>query len=173
MKELWGQGDRGLTNIYQRKIDKNSIIIELLGSLDEISAHIGNLMCFLEGFSQQKVQLTEILKDVFEISARIAESPKSNFDFRRIKLLENWILDLNKDLRPITKFIFPTGNKASCSANITRTIVRKTEVLFFKYLKENNQSSNDIGIYLNRLSDYMFVLTRCINDKYDLEDYYK
>ena len=173
MKELWGQGDRGLTNIYQRKIEKNSVIIELLGSLDEVSAHIGYLMCYLEAFSQQKVQLSEILKDLFEISSLVAESPKSNFDFRRIKLLENWILELNQNLRPITKFILPTGNKASCSANITRTIVRKTEVLFFKYVQENNKASTDIGIYLNRLSDYLFVLTRFINEKYDLEDYYK
>ena len=172
MKDMWGQGDKGMTSLYQQPITKQSKTIRLLGGLDELGAHIGYLMCYLESFSQQKVQLSELLKDLFDISALLAETPTSSFDFRRIKLLENWTQSLNQGLRPITQFIQPTGNKASCNAHICRTITRRVESLFFEYYEETQQHL-DVGAFLNRLSDYFFVLTRFINAKYDLEDYYK
>lgn len=172
MKELWGQGDQGKTSLYNRSIEKDSLLIMLLGAVDELSANIGYLMCYLEGFSQQKVQLSEILKDLFSMSALLGEAPQAAFDFRRVKLLEAWTLEINQQLKPVKKFIMPIGNRASCYANICRTVARRAETCFFAYYHMEKQHG-DIGAYLNRLSDYLFVVTRLINAKFDLEDYYK
>lgn len=172
MKELWGQGDHGKTKIYQQTRDKSDDLIVFLGALDELSANIGYLMCYLEAFSQQKVQLTEILKDLFAISALISEAPNADFDFRRVKLLEAWIVDIQDGLKPLHRFVMPTGTRASCYANICRTVTRRVESQFFVYYYKEKKNQ-DIGVYLNRLSDYFFVVMRLINAKFDLEDYYK
>ncbi len=172
MKAFWGKGDRGETMISSKKINKNSTTIALLGSLDELNAQLGNLICYLEGFSQQKVQLLEIIKDIFAIAALVSESPGANYDIRRVRLLETWTAGMNEELPKLDHFILPTGNKASCSANITRTVARRCEVVYFNYYQEVSKNE-DIGAYLNRLSDYLFVLVRYINQKYGIEDYFK
>lgn len=171
MKENWGQGDKGQTSLLEEKVSKDSPIINLMGSIDELGASIGHLMCYLDNFSQLKVQLSEVLVDLYNISSAFAMLKGDYFDYRRVKLIEIWTTELNKELKPLEKFVMPIGNRASTYANVCRTLTRRVERDYFLFARTDSQFS-DIGAYLNRLSDYLFVVMRYINSKLELETYY-
>ena len=112
MKHNIGQGDRGQSASPFGSLEKSDIYFELMGGLDELSAHIGYLTTNLDNLPNQKVQLSEILKDIQSISADLAlRTPHANYDVRRLKLLEGWLADMEKELPPLKAFILPLGHR--------------------------------------------------------------
>ena len=103
-----------------------------------------------------------ILKDLISIKKDLINEHET-FDFRRVKLVEEWILK-NKYFDNKREF-YPIGNKTSSHAFASYAQARKVEREYLSYCQ------NDASIYLNRLSDYFYSLTRYINQQIGIEDY--
>ena len=161
-------GDTGYTSIVGKKrIKKSSHIIEAIGNVDELNAFLGLLANYLK--PNQKKVILNIQNDLFDIGADIATPlNKKNNNIRLRKnqtiYLEQEIDKINSKLKPLTSFILPGGNEISGWLHLARTISRRCEVSIVK-LSEKNKINLEILKYINRLSDFLFVLARQTNKK--------
>jgi cob(I)alamin adenosyltransferase len=172
MKPNIGNGDSGKVKYVFGEESKGSDFVELLGNLDELIAHIGYLLSSID-FAQIKVQLTEIIYDLYHISGDVSElTSQKYFDYKRIKLVEVWMDEIDAKLPKITRFVMPTGSKLGAYANLVRTVTRRVERSYFRVM-ENKPIDPQAAVYLNRLSDYLFSVFRYINNEYGAEDYFK
>ena len=138
-------GDKGYTSVASRRVKKDSKIIEAIGTIDELQAIIEDV---------------EIQKDLYEIMGEIAVGKISNLEFK-ISKLEKEIENLEKKLKPLTKFLIFKKEKAR-KLNWVRTVVRRAErrVVALENLEFKILNLKTIIVYLNRLSDYFYLLSR-------------
>ena len=161
-------GDNGYTSIVGRKrVKKSSHVIESIGNVDELNALLGLIANYLK--PKQKKVILNIQNDLFDIGADIATPlNKKNNNIRLRKnqtiYLEKEIDKVNSKLKPLTSFILPGGNEISGWLHLARTISRRCEVSIVK-LSEKNKINLEILKYINRLSDFLFVLARQTNKK--------
>jgi cob(I)alamin adenosyltransferase len=160
-------GDKGHTSLGDgKRISKTSLRIQAIGGIDELNAALGVASLFLaEPFLEE---IRHIQNDLFDLGADLCipnTSPK-----RSLKLKDNqvgWLekkIDLfNESLSPLSSFILPGGSPASAHLHLTRTIARRAERDVIR-LAEKEDINKEIIIYLNRLSDYLFVLCRILNN---------
>jgi len=165
MKIYTKKGDLGKTSIIgQKNIDKDNARIEAYGTIDELNSHIGLLRSYSHvKYSDQQKQLIFIQNILFEIGASLA----SKNSIRKIKndyivSIEKFIDNMELSLKPLTAFVLPGGGKWTSFAQIARTVCRRAErriVLFEK----DAPIDPSIITFINRLSDYLFVLSRYIS----------
>lgn len=202
MKIYTKKGDQGKTSICgSEKISKSSIQVTTWGDLDELNAHIGFVISISKSKKINNI-LNKIQKDIFTIGAiclnrTIGESEKSKtesvnpvcyksqdrqissqFNERNIHYLEDRIDEISALLKPINRFILPSGSKTTTSIHIARTICRRAERTLVALIdhkagaKENQVAQTEIQKtvipYLNRLSDLLFVLARYANKGKDI-----
>lgn len=155
-------GDKGTTALIGgERVSKSNLRIECYGTLDELNAFTGrlNLLCEAE-------ILNNIQKTLFDIGAIIATprgkewSNMPNINETHVKELESEIDRMNSGLEPLRNFTVPGENEINAEAHICRTVCRRAERILC-HAKENGiDISDSIMIYINRLSDYFFVLSR-------------
>ena len=163
------QGDTGL--IGGTRVPKHHIRIETYGTMDELNSYIG-LLRDQEIDSHYKGILTTIQNKLFTIGAFLATDPekailksgKKRLEIETIKeediqLLETEIDTMNEVLPPMTHFVLPGGHQTVSFCHITRCICRRAERLTTA-LHDISPVDSNILAYLNRLSDYFFVLAR-------------
>ncbi len=176
MKIYTKQGDSGSTSVYAKEVlrlNKDDILVETYGTLDELNSFIGLLISQLrytntaESFSQWNDALTACQHDLFTIGFALSDSDKLTKD--RVDQLEQWIDDIQNQLSPQTFFILPGGSQLSAQAHVIRTIARRAERMMVKLSKHHSVNQTSIA-YLNRMSDFMFVLARFFNLSSDVED---
>ncbi|GAA0349418.1 cob(I)yrinic acid a,c-diamide adenosyltransferase [Bowmanella denitrificans] len=162
MKIYTKGGDQGTTQIYVDKperLGKQDIVLECYGTLDELNAHLGMLACELKEIAQlQAVQ--QIQQQLFQIGFALSASSKLTDD--NVQQLEQQIDLWQSEIPPQTSFILPGGCHSAAQAHICRTIARRAE----RRMVELNQQREVPGVclrYLNRLSDWLFVLARVLN----------
>lgn len=171
MKVYTKTGDKGATSLYGGvKVSKNHIRIEAYGTVDELNSAIG-LVRSSEIASKYDEQLIEIQKNLFHVGAELATPSEKLFlangksrlpriiQEMEIGQLENWIDKMEEELPALTHFILPGGNLASSHAHLCRCICRRAERMTVS-LKEVEEIREELLKYLNRLSDYLFVLAR-------------
>ena len=147
---------------------KSHLIIEAIGNVDELNAFLGLILNYLK--PNQKNIILNIQNDLFDIGADIATplNKKKNNNIRLRKnqtiYLEKEIDKINSKLKPLTSFILPGGNEISGWLHLARTINRRCEISIVK-LSEKNKINLEILKYINRLSDFLFVLARQTNKK--------
>ena len=162
MKIYTKTGDKGETSLFngERK-SKDDIRIEAYGNVDELNAFLGLLISKLNDISSKEV-LMEVQKNLFDLGSMLANpnhNSKATLKEEDIEELENQIDNMNIHLPQLKTFVLPGGNEAASSAHICRTVCRRAERRTISLARENN--INPITIkYLNRLSDYFFVLSR-------------
>mmetsp|Transcript_20757 Transcript_20757/g.21410 ORF Transcript_20757/g.21410 Transcript_20757/m.21410 type:complete len:208 (+) Transcript_20757:2-625(+) len=173
-------GDTGTSSLYngERRF-KTDIIFEVLGHQDELCASIGiaREYCKLTNNGLNDM-LIEIQSRLFDIGACVA-TPKNNSDEDKIQYvkfnekhtqqLEKWIDLLDHELPPLRNFIIPSGGLSSTHLNLSRTICRRCERNIF-HLIESNQVDLEVGKYLNRLSDFLFVASRIATQREGQEE---
>jgi len=167
-------GDKGSTGLADgSRLDKDDIIIETMGTIDELNSFIGLLLCEKplpeDKKAENKAQyleyapfLNEVQHRLFDLGGEICLPNHVLINKEHIISLESELNKLNKQLPPLKEFVLPNGIKAACYCHIARTVCRRAErriVSLSKVFKTNPLSL----IYLNRLSDYLFVLSRYIN----------
>lgn len=163
-------GDRGETALVGgERIGKDHEKIEAYGTVDELNSWIGVLSDANENESRRPV-LKEIQDRLFTIGAELASSP----DYNRNKLpelfesdiefLEKEIDKYSEDLEPLKAFILPGGHQLVSFAHVARTTARRAERAAIR-LSRTEEVNPLIIKYLNRLSDYLFVLGRKISQE--------
>jgi len=159
------QGDNGKSLSPDGLKNKNDITFEIFGTIDEVQAHVGLLYETMKDhqyFLKLNENLKLIMKELYKISSSLYTKNESLTD-NIVKILENWIDEMDNDLLPLTEFILPIGSKSSAQAHIVRVLVRKLERLFIGW--DNDMKYKEIRIFLNRLSDYFFTLARFLEEK--------
>ncbi len=151
-------GDDGTTAIANNeRVHKTTPLIEAIGSVDEANSAIGMATEYYNDI------IEKIQNDLFDLGADLAGSKSMTISQDRVTYLENIIDDYNEHLEPLNSFVLPTG-----SLHNARTIVRRAERSVWVAI-EIHESNNDfkinrnIPIYLNRLSDLLFVMARYHN----------
>jgi cob(I)alamin adenosyltransferase len=165
-------GDKGQTSLIGgTRVPKHHLRIEVYGTVDELNSWIGLIRDQDIPLSEKEI-LKEIQDRLFTIGSSLASDPeKSRMKIPDLKeedvtLLENEIDKMNAQLPELKSFILPGGNTAVSYCHIARCVCRRTERLA-THLSENNFVAELVIIYLNRLSDYLFVLARFLGKGFD------
>lgn len=164
-------GDDGTTGLGNgARVAKDDARVDAYGTVDEANSVIGLLRLVLaEGHPDQRM-LEIIQNDLFDLGADLAVPPdpeKSGGGLRvvaeQVTHLEKAIDAQNEKLRPLTSFVLPGGSSASTHAHLARTAVRRAERKVVT-LSRNEPVNPQALIYLNRLSDLLFVMARSYNN---------
>jgi len=171
MKIYTKTGDDGTTGLLgQHRVRKDDIRIEAYGEVDETNAALGFLLAQLPaGFHETSDFLTTIQNDLFVIGTLLAtpssqKKPIAFLDPARTQQLEQAIDAMEKELPPLKNFILPQGTFPCVGAHMTRAIARRAERRVVA-LSSLEPVEPQVLIYLNRLSDYLFVLARWLNHR--------
>jgi len=161
-------GDKGSTQLGDGKIvNKNSLRVDAYGSVDEANATIG--LSILRTNIKIKKILKIVQNDLFDLGADLCIPDKKNtqklkITKDRVDYIEEKIDNFNKELSSLNSFILPGGSESSTYLHIARTVTRRAERKIVTLSKK--EKINPIAIiYLNRLSDLLFVLARYTNNK--------
>jgi len=174
-------GDKGTTHLVGGdRIEKCSIRVDAIGDIDELNAYLGLVRTVLETkYNRSLVELLLILQsDVFNIGNIIATSPSLFTDAikviteENINFLENWIDKLCESIPELNSCVVPGGTILNSYLHIARTVCRRAErsiwllnSLHSLEVEDANRWDKNLPIYLNRLSDLLFALSR-----YDIFD---
>lgn len=157
-------GDSGMTGLGDgSRISKDSVRIHALGDIDELNSHIGMLMCAHLSADIQSM-LYAIQHDLFDLGGELCIPNSVLLKEERITELEKWIESYNSVLPRLEEFILPGGSVISAQAHICRTICRRAERTIVA-LAKTEIIRNIPQIYLNRLSDLLFILARFFNQQ--------
>lgn len=165
-------GDSGETGLYRGpRVGKDCLRIEAYGTVDELNSWIGLLRS--EPIPSEIDQLLEAIQNrLFELGAELATPDAERHGTRYIQAdhvreLERAIDRLDADLEPLTRFILPGGTRAGALAHVVRTVCRRAERRLVALIREALALGTPLSptslAYLNRLSDFLFVLARWLN----------
>ena len=160
-------GDKGTTGLASgERIGKSSLRIAALGAVDELNAAIG---LSLAGTSPElddaiRLCLLEIQNSLFVIGAMLAQAEGMQLPDNAISHLETCIDRFDAELPALTNFILPGGSAAGARLHHARTVCRRAERDVVT-LGATEQVESSLSIYLNRLSDLLFVLARLANQQ--------
>tara|TARA_X000000368_G_scaffold415489_1_gene407335 strand:- start:1040 stop:1585 length:546 start_codon:yes stop_codon:yes gene_type:complete len=167
MKVYTKKGDKGNTQLLGgTMVKKNHSKLECYGTIDELNAFIGNLYD-QEINTSSKKNLLKIQNQLFNLGSRIAfdgikdKMKLPNVTEENIKMMEKEIDKMDASLPPLKNFILPSGMPTVSKCHIARTVCRRAERNLVALGEEEKIDSLHLK-YLNRLSDYLFVLARFI-----------
>jgi cob(I)alamin adenosyltransferase len=177
MKVYTGTGDRGKTSLFSgERIEKSDIRVEAYGDVDELNALIGAILNVLpQGSNTEADQLEQVLIDLFNVGACLATTPGgqnaaafSDLPAEKITWLEKAIDRVDAALPRLTRFVLPVGHPAASACHLARCVCRRAErqvvrVCLETEVRGEDQPYHGIRGYLNRLSDYLFVMARYCN----------
>lgn len=169
-----GSGDRGKTSLFSgERVPKDHVRVEAYGDIDELNAVIGSLTATLEN---EHSEITEYLRgvqsDLMAIGAVLAttaaDNPPASIDESDIRRLETEMDRMDAALPPLKAFILPGGSPKAAWAHVARTVCRRAERRMMSLgrsdgVLERVPLFRNMVVYVNRLSDYFFVLARYLN----------
>lgn len=169
-------GDKGTTALGSgERVRKDDARIDAYGTVDETNALIGVVRLDL-GSDLEMVDemLGRIQNDLFDLGADLCvpqtEDEEEGKSLRivaaQVERLEGEIDQLNSDLEPLRSFVLPGGTRAAASLHVARTVCRRAERLMVTLSGMEGETVSDAALkYVNRLSDFLFVASRTVNDK--------
>lgn len=163
-------GDQGTTSLVGgRRINKNSPRLEAYGTIDEFSAHLGVVTARQDIPADCRRQLLDIQNMMFNFGSYLATQPEPGTEPRvsglspvDLHALETWIDTLDELTPPIRAFVLPGGSESAAFAHVARTVCRRAERCILT-LAEKEYIDPMLLAYINRLSDYLFILARYLN----------
>lgn len=164
------RGDKGQTDLVGGiRISKAHNRLDAYGTIDELNSHIGLLMAMLPADSGDREQILRIQNNLFIVGTHLATDqsqtplyPSAILPEGETELLEQLIDEMNGKVPIASGFILPGGTMASAECHVCRTVCRRAERHILR-LMETDVVGEEILKYINRLSDYLFVLARKIN----------
>ena len=144
-------GDKGETSLYDcSRVSKSSALIDLIGDIDELNSYIGII--------ESEKMLKDIQVWLFDLGTIVA-NPKKKFNFdinlEFTKILEKEIDVISEELPKLTNFILPSN-----IIHLSRAIARRCERKMVEVIKDYSHIDDNCLVFLNRLSDYLFILAR-------------
>lgn len=175
MKIYTKTGDKGLTSLIGgTRVPKSSLRIECYGTVDELNSHIG-LVRDQDVNAAHRPLLKEIQDRLFTIGSALAADPEKSkmklpdLHAADVTLLEDEMDRLNLALPELRAFILPGGHPAVSHAHVARCVCRRAERLVI-HLAEDSFVAELVVVYLNRLSDFLFVLSRAMAQELGVEE---
>lgn len=183
MKIYTKTGDSGQTSLASgERISKENVRLEAYGTVDELNAHVAVLyeqLCDIKTSSPlhktMMSRIRDIQKALFYLGAELATKSKKNVT-SKVKLEASAIRDLEQDmdvfhqhLVPLTHFILPGGHMANAQSHVARCVCRRAERCCVR-LSVQETIRPDVIMYLNRLSDWLFVVARVISSLLKVEE---
>src|ERR1700754_149151 len=165
-------GDDGTTALGSgERRPKYDLRVSAYGTVDETNAAIGVVRLHLADLPDLDRMLGLIQNDLFDLGADLAVPQREGRAERlrvlssQVERLERDIDALNEKLSPLTSFILPGGTPAAAYLHVARTICRRAERIMVELAAAPNEPVSDAAIqYMNRLSDFLFVASRHMND---------
>ncbi len=163
-------GDDGSTGLGDgTRTGKDAPRIEAIGEIDELNAHIGLLLAVLSAemaadsstSAALRDDLVEIQHGLLDLGAELAVPAETRFPPSRLERLDARIAQVNATLPPLREFILPGGTRAAAQAHVCRTVCRRAERAIVR-LARTESVGEPVRCYINRLSDWFFVLARVI-----------
>ena len=171
-------GDDGSTGLADgSRVLKHSLRPQAYGTVDELNASLGLVFLCLDNkkdenvFNDIKVLIRGIQNDLFDLGADLSTPiSKAKQTYKQLRITENQIKKIeekideyNDELKPLNSFILPGGSEAASLIHLSRTIARRAERDVSLLSSEEEINKNSL-VYLNRLSDLLFVLSRVLNE---------
>lgn len=157
-------GDDGSTGLADgSRLPKTHPRVVALGEVDELNAAIG-LLCVAPGIDESLLaRLRRVQNELFDLGGELSLPGARVLDRGALARLETEIVGWNARLPPLTEFVLPGANEASARAHLARTVCRRAErALWVLAETPAAESDGDLPRYLNRLSDWLFVLSRLL-----------
>ena len=175
-------GDKGDTGLVGgQRVRKDAPRIEAYGTVDELNAIVGLARTFNDSHtpsgSHIEAMLRRISNDLFDVGADLATPAATRWEGMHrvgdveVTRLEGWIDALNADLAPLEEFILPGGGQVGAFLHQARTVCRRAERRVVVLMDLEPEVEDGCMRYLNRLSDYFFVLGRWAAKSLDEEEY--
>ncbi|HMF88427.1 MAG TPA: cob(I)yrinic acid a,c-diamide adenosyltransferase [Gemmatimonadaceae bacterium] len=171
MKIYTKTGDTGDTGLFGGgRVQKDDPRVEAYGDVDELNAFLGMARA-VEPMPRIDEVLVPMQRDLFSIGALLATPDlekmhghltKASIDDRRIRDLEHAIDDCEKELEPLKAFVIPGGSGKGAALHVARTVCRRAERRVV-HLQREVEIPQIVVVYLNRLSDLLFMLARVAN----------
>ena len=156
-------GDNGTTGLgINERIAKDSLRIQAIGDIDELNSTLGFFIESVAPTSTHCDELRQIQHDLFDLGGELAMPDYSLLDGAIIDQLEALIDRDNAELPPLTNFILPGGNEAAARCHMARALCRRVERTVVTFNRAEDKPHTLAQTYLNRLSDYLFVLARLL-----------
>ena len=182
MKIYTKTGDKGTTALFGgTRVPKHHLRIESYGTVDELNSYLG-IIKDQQIDNDIKKSLLKIQHDLFTLGAMLATPPEKEtlkngkdrlnipkINQSSIEFLENEIDKMDEELPPMTHFILPGGHQTVSFCHIARCVCRRSERLTVA-LNDRDTVHDSILVYLNRLSDYLFVLARKLTKDLEAEE---
>ena len=171
MKIYTKTGDEGQTGLLGGlKVSKTHISIEAIGTVDELNSLLGLVVTHPISAPLQQ-SLTDIQNDLFDIGSRLAAclsdtNRVADLSETKIAALERMIDSYDQRLPQLEAFILPSGCSAACHLHLARSVCRRAERRLVEMIESQQDLTRAFAIelvYLNRLSDLLFVLSRAVN----------
>ena len=179
MKIYTKTGDKGQTSLIGgRRISKDDVRLEAYGTVDELNSWVGCLVAELPA-GHDKTFLTRVQHVLFDLGSTLALDTESDdaerygIDFHpsHTATLEAEIDRLSESLPPLRSFVLPGGTRQAALCHLCRTVCRRAERRMYA-MKTLHEVPDEVLAYVNRLSDYFFVLARGLNQTGGHEIFY-
>lgn len=155
-------GDRGTTGLGDgTRVDKDNAAVQAMGDVDELNSIIGILLA--ETLPEPVVSiLTAIQHELFDLGSELAVPGSRVIGETQVTRLEQELDGLNASLAPLKEFILPGGSRAAALCHLARAVCRRAERSLVA-LRRQQEIGEALLMYINRLSDLLFVLARTVN----------
>lgn len=178
MKIYTRKGDKGETSLIGgKRVKKSDLQVETYGTIDELNSYIGWIRDVTVKEISLQVQLHKIQNSLFCIGAILSSNTDKAlpsfvpvWDKNATERLEGWIDELSTELPQMTHFILPGGHSTISLIHVARTVCRRAERDLVRWQNEESVAFDYILKYVNRLSDYLFVLSRYMAKQLEVEE---
>lgn len=168
-------GDAGTTGLGTgERVRKDALRIAAYGTVDETNSAIGMVRIHLAGHQGLDAKLGRVQNDLFDLGADLCvpdRGKKPEFEPLRVSddqvaRLEAEIDEMNTELKPLKSFVLPGGSPASAALHVARTVCRRAEREMVALAAQEDEPVSPAALkYINRLSDFLFVAGRYVNDR--------
>jgi len=148
-----------------QRISKNDSMIQIIGAIDELNSYLGLIKAMLskEEIRQSDCQfIEEIQKNLMKLMSHVSDNKNEKLFFTQdiVVSLENEVIRLSENIPRLTGFVLPGKSIIEAQIQVGRTITRRAERYFAAAVNEERKLCPNAGEYLNKLSDYLFILSQ-------------
>ena len=162
-------GDDGSTGMADgARVSKDDLLVHVIGEVDELNSQLAVLACHAPDVFSESIKI--IQNELFNVGAELTLG-QVMIEQKNIDWLERSLDDLNQSLTPLKEFILPGGGLAASHCHVARSITRRVERSMVS-LNKQQFLNKYLMAYINRLSDYLFVLARAISKQEGADEIY-
>jgi cob(I)alamin adenosyltransferase len=155
-------GDEGYTSLGDNRLSKDDLLIEAVGTLDELNSMIGVVISLKIPDESIHKALTQIQNELFDMGGELHFPDKITITPEKVFRLEEELDTWNETLPPLKEFILPRGNMLAATTHVARTVCRRAERCLVRLHRQVALHNVEMLRYLNRLSDVLFVVARVL-----------